>query len=102
MRRHPLKRILPFAAALMFVFVSNHAIAQSQSDQQSCEGDVYNLCGEAIPDQDKIVACLRKKWSKVSKECRHVMASYGKKQGGKSKKPAADNGAAGMGAPAHY
>ena len=73
-----MKTMLPVLAALMLVVASSQAIAQSQDDQQACEGDVYDLCGDKIPDQDEIVACLRKKWSKVSKECRHVMASYGK------------------------
>ena len=86
MRRHPLKRTLPLAAALMLAFLSSQAIAQSQDDQQACEGDVYDLCGDKIPDQDEIVACLRKQWSKVSKQCRHVMASYGKDKGGTQKK----------------
>ncbi len=76
-----MKRTLPILAALMLAFLSSQALAQSQEDQQSCEGDVYSLCGDKIPDQDQIVACLRKKWSKVSKECRHVMASYAKKHG---------------------
>ncbi|MGA7972185.1 MAG: hypothetical protein WCA36_05195 [Pseudolabrys sp.] len=73
-----MKSMLPIMAALMLVTVSVPAIAQSQEDQQACEGDVYDLCGDKIPDQDAIVVCLRKHWSKVSKECRHVMVSYGK------------------------
>lgn len=101
MRRHPVKRALPIAALLMLIFASNQAIGQSQSNQQACEGDVYDLCGDAIPDEDKIVACLRKQWSKVSKECRRVMASYGKGNGGK-KKEKNESGAAGMGAPSGY
>ncbi len=78
-----MKNALPIFAMLTLAFFASQAAAQSQQDQQSCEGDVYNLCGDKIPDQDEIVACLRKKWSKVSKECRHVMASYGKKHGKK-------------------
>jgi hypothetical protein len=52
---------------------------QMQVEQQACQGDVYALCGEAIPDQDRIEKCLRKKWSKVSHKCRKVMASYGRR-----------------------
>ncbi len=73
-----MKTMLPVFAALMLVFVSSQAIAQSKDDQEACEGDVYDLCADEIPDEDAIVACLRKKWSKVSKECRHVMANHGK------------------------
>lgn len=73
-----MKITLPILAALMFVFVSSQAVAQSQDDQEACEGDVFNLCQDKIPDQDDIVACLRKKWSKVSKECRRVMIGFNK------------------------
>ena len=58
------------------------AVAQDgQEAQQACEGDVYALCGEAIPDRDRIVTCLRSHWNEVSKECRAIMASYGKRHG---------------------
>lgn len=87
-----MKSALPILAALMLVFLSSQAVAQSQEAQQACEGDVYNLCQDKIPDQDKIVACLRKHWHKVSKECRHVIISY-RKNHGKIKKheSSADN-----------
>jgi hypothetical protein len=76
-------------AALLAAF-STPALAQQQMqngdpmqvEQQACEGDVYALCGEAIPDQKRIETCLRAKWSKVSHKCRSVMASYGKRHNG--------------------
>lgn len=76
-----MKIVFPILAALILAFVSSQAVAQSQADQEACEGDVYDLCADNIPDQDEIVACLRKHWKKVSKECRHVMISYKKRQG---------------------
>ena len=83
-----MKSALPLLAAFMLIFVSSQAIAQSQADQEACEGDVYDLCAEKIPDEDEIVACLRKQWRKVSKECRHVMISYKKKQSRTKRKDA--------------
>ena len=71
-----MKHMLPILAALMLAFVSGPAIAQSQADQEACEGDVYDLCADKIPDEDEILACLRKQWSKVSKQCRHVISNY--------------------------
>ena len=82
-------------AVMTFAVVASQANAQSQDDQQACEGDVYDLCGDKIPDEDAIVVCLRKQWSKVSKECRHVMATYGKnhkKRKGGSQTPDTSNG----------
>ncbi|MEJ2378136.1 MAG: hypothetical protein P8Y71_23075 [Pseudolabrys sp.] len=81
------------AAALLAGAISAPALAQQQQqqmqndnnmqvEQQACEGDVYSLCGQAIPDQDRIQHCLRKKWSKVSHKCRSAMASYGRRHNG--------------------
>jgi hypothetical protein len=57
---------------------SGEANSQMQQEQQACQGDVYALCGEAIPDVDRITTCLRSRWKDVSQECRAVMASYGR------------------------
>jgi hypothetical protein len=53
-----------------------------QVEQQSCEADVYALCGEFIPDADRITACLRSRWKDVSQSCRSVMANYGRNHKG--------------------
>jgi len=55
------------------------APAQTQVDQNGCQDDVFALCGEFIPDRDRIVTCLRHKWREVSPTCRSTMASYGKR-----------------------
>ena len=55
------------------------APAQTQEDQNGCQDDVFALCGEFIPDRDRIVTCLRAKWREVSPQCRKTMASYGKR-----------------------
>ena len=80
-----------FAAGLL---LGTPALAQQQQqqqtpqdmqvEQQACQDDVYALCGQAIPDQDRIASCLRKQWSKVSPRCRSVMASYGKRHNGRN------------------
>lgn len=49
---------------------------QMEDEQQACEADVYALCGEAIPDVDRITTCLRAHWKDVSQACRTVMAKY--------------------------
>jgi hypothetical protein len=76
-------KIRMVGAALFLGLTIATAAAQQQPGQQqqqmACEGDVYALCGQAIPDQTRIVACLRANWSKVSKSCRAVMANYGKR-----------------------
>ncbi|MEJ2375948.1 MAG: hypothetical protein P8Y71_11200 [Pseudolabrys sp.] len=55
-------------------------------EQQVCESDVYALCGQAIPDQNRIEKCLRRKWSNVSYRCRSAMASYGRRHNDHNKR----------------
>jgi hypothetical protein len=69
---------LIFLGVLLSVPMATKAVEQTTDPQEACEADVYALCGEAIPDQDRITACLRAHWKKVSKDCRKVMANYGR------------------------
>jgi hypothetical protein len=46
---------------------------QGTMDQQmACTPDVWRLCGAAIPDVDRIVACLRSNVPQLSPGCRAV------------------------------
>ncbi|MDR3469907.1 MAG: hypothetical protein P4M07_28590 [Xanthobacteraceae bacterium] len=46
------------------------------SDQQAaCTPDVFRLCGNAIPDEDRIVGCLRQNTAQLSSGCRAVFNS---------------------------
>jgi hypothetical protein len=55
--------------------------AQSQEyrgtfqQQLACTGDVLSLCGDQIPDTNRIVACLRQNTPKLSDGCRAVFES---------------------------
>jgi hypothetical protein len=52
--------------------------AQSQEyrgtfeQQLACTGDVLSLCGDQIPDTNRIVACLRQNTPQLSNGCRAV------------------------------
>jgi hypothetical protein len=41
----------------------------------ACTPDVWRLCGAAIPDVDRIVACLRQNRPQLSEACRAVFSS---------------------------
>jgi hypothetical protein len=43
--------------------------------QMACTPDVWRLCGAAIPDVDRIVACLRQNTPSLSDGCRAVFDS---------------------------
>jgi len=67
-------------AVLTVAVVSTTAMAEDpgrmQEQQQACETDVYTFCNDAIPDHDRIAACLRKHWREISHECRRIMNGH--------------------------
>ena len=60
--------------------IALHSAAFSQEyrgtweQQRACTPDVWRLCGEQIPDVDRIVACLRRNTPQLSDRCRAVFA----------------------------
>jgi hypothetical protein len=40
--------------------------------------DAFNVCGQDIPDRDKVAACLSRNIKRISPECRTVMLRYQK------------------------
>jgi hypothetical protein len=43
--------------------------------QMACTPDVFRLCGAAIPDENRIVACLQANTLQLSAPCRAVFES---------------------------
>jgi hypothetical protein len=43
--------------------------------QMACTPDVWRLCGDQIPDVNRIVACLRQNTPQLSSNCRAVFDS---------------------------
>ena len=65
--------------ALAFLaFAPVAATAQTQEEQQACMDDAFNVCGAAIPDRDRVAACLARNINTISAGCRAVMLSYQK------------------------
>ena len=61
------------------VAVQNAALAQEHrgtlEQQMACTPDVFRLCGAQIPDENRIVACLRQNTVLLSGPCRAVFES---------------------------
>ena len=58
--------------------VQGAALAQhsgTMEQQMACTPDVFRLCGAQIPDENRIVACLRRNTSLLSVPCRAVFES---------------------------
>ena len=61
------------------IAVQNPAFSQeyrgTMEQQMACTPDVFRLCGEQIPDVNRIVACLRQNTPQLSGPCRAVFES---------------------------
>lgn len=48
----------------------------TREQQAACQPDVMRLCGSAIPDVDRIVACLKYNEPNLNPACHDVMFPY--------------------------
>jgi hypothetical protein len=69
------------ACFLMLAAVPAIAQDQGTADERSaCEPDVNRLCGEFIPNRDKIIVCLNQKVRQLNPSCRSVILFYAQQQ----------------------
>lgn len=63
----------------MIVAIAAPAAAQEHrgtfEQQMACTPDVFRLCGDRIPDENRIVACLQQNTQLLSDACRAVFQS---------------------------
>jgi len=60
------------ASALALGVMTTGALAYTPEQQQMCSGDAMRLCGEFIPNVDRITACMVQKYSQLSDGCKSV------------------------------
>ncbi len=65
-------------AFALFCFVPAAASAETQDEQNACMSDAFSVCGHAIPDRDRVAACLAQNINRISMSCRTVMLRYSK------------------------
>jgi hypothetical protein len=65
-------------AGSLALVVAPEAFAQafrgSQEDQQACTDDVFRLCGEFVPDETRIIACMKAHKANLSPACKAVFS----------------------------
>jgi hypothetical protein len=47
--------------------------ADRAAQEAACSGDATRFCAEAIPDEQKIAACLRANRAKISQACQAML-----------------------------
>ena len=72
--RIPLTATLAIMAALAPGVASAEISTDTvrQKAEQACYDDVNKLCAAAIPDEDKIVACMKQHRAQLSPRCRTI------------------------------
>ena len=65
-------------ALAFFTLVPAPASAETPDEQNACMSDAFNVCGHAIPDRDRVAACLSQNINRISIACRTVMQRYPK------------------------
>lgn len=52
------------------------ALADPQQDQQACMNDAMTICGQFIPDRDRVGMCLYTNLSRISPACQEAMKRF--------------------------
>jgi hypothetical protein len=61
---------LTLAAALCVALLSTAGHAYTPEQQQACTPDAFRLCGDAIPDVDRVTVCMIRNKAQLSPGCR--------------------------------
>src|SRR5262245_30275801 len=81
---HAQRIVLGLAVTIAGIGVTVPASSQENrgtwEQQMACTPDVWRLCGDAVPDVSRIVACLRQNTPQLSSNCRAVFESSAQQQ----------------------
>ncbi|MBI3703283.1 MAG: hypothetical protein HY244_05370 [Rhizobiales bacterium] len=65
-----------FAIAVVSTFLTAGAVAETPEERRACIGDAFRICSSAIPDRERVTACMIENKSRLGPACRAVMARY--------------------------
>ena len=71
-----MKNLIAIAFVLTVIAFSAPApsLAYTQEEQQACQDDAFRLCGQFLPDEQRVKACLLRNMSRLSPACRRVFS----------------------------
>jgi hypothetical protein len=52
----------------------------TQEQQAACQDDAFRLCGDAVPDERRVRACMVRKIRELSPRCRRVFRGGGRRR----------------------
>jgi hypothetical protein len=74
MRKAALVSLVAAFCLASFSADARHRRNREEDGERACKPDVFRLCRDAIPDQGKIIACLKQKKKQLRPACRRVMS----------------------------
>jgi hypothetical protein len=76
MRVHALLTLTVLGVVLGLGMSSLAVKADTQQDQQACMQDAQVICGQFIPDRERVAHCLITNRRKVSRACRVALKHF--------------------------
>ena len=74
-RYRTIRACVMLATALSAALFAGAAQAYTPEQQQACTPDAFRLCGDAIPDVDRVTACMIARRHELSPGCRAYFRS---------------------------
>jgi hypothetical protein len=69
-----MRKMLGLAFALGILMLPNAAHAEATpAERSACQQDAFKVCTHAIPDRDRVRACLRQNARRISSLCRGAL-----------------------------
>jgi hypothetical protein len=69
-----MQKFIVIAFISTVAMLSAPASAYTQEEQAACQDDAFRVCGHAIPDEQRVKACMIANIRKLTPGCRRVMA----------------------------
>ncbi|HEX4409846.1 MAG TPA: hypothetical protein VH206_13820 [Xanthobacteraceae bacterium] len=69
-------KIQAAVALTLFALAYTPSAATAEEGSQSCMQDAFSICGQFIPDRERVAACLISNRAKVSAACRSSLAHF--------------------------
>jgi hypothetical protein len=63
---------IAFVLTVIVLAAPAPASAYTQEEQAACQDDAFRLCGQAIPDEQRVKACLIANMRRLSPTCRRL------------------------------
>ena len=70
------RRISLVLGLLFLAFAPVAAAADPQQDQNACMTDAQTVCGQFIPDRDRVAHCLMANRRRISPACRAALKHF--------------------------